>query len=148
MKRVLIALAACAPLAAHADPVQIKFANAGQPGAASVPIAQTPFAEAVTKDSDGAVEVKLYPGTTIAANNNVIDRLRNGVIEIGTGLVGFYPDQMPRTTVAMLPFESTNAHEASVALMKLHEAGLLEAELGEYKVLALSLYANMSVHTK
>jgi len=148
MKRTLIGLLVALPLAAQAEPVQLKFGNAGTPAALSIPIAQTPFAEAVTKDSDGAVEVKLYPGTAIAANNNVIDRLRNGVIEIGTGLVGFYPDQMPRTTVAMLPFESTNAHEASVALMKLHEAGLLEAELGEYKVLALSLYANMSVHTK
>ena len=145
---IAAALFALAAAPAAAEPVVLKFGNAGAPAALSVPLAQTPFAEAVTKDSDGAVEVKLFPGTTLATNNKVIDRLKNGVIEIGTGLVGFYPDQMPRTTVAMLPFESTNPHEAGVALMKLHEAGLLEPELHEYKVLALALYANMSVHAK
>ena len=99
---------AAAPVAA--EPVLLKFGNAGAPASLSFTLAQTAFAEAVTKDADGALEVKLYPGPSLATNSNVIDRLKNGVIEIGTGLVGFYPDQLLRTSVAMLPFESTNAH--------------------------------------
>src|SRR6185295_1049197 len=94
MKRALVGLLIALPLAAQAEPVQLKFANAGSPGAASIPLAQTPFAEGVTKDSDGTLDVKLYVGPTLANNANVLDRLRNGVVEIGTGLVGFYPDQM------------------------------------------------------
>ena len=149
MKRILIAaLAIVAPVAASAEPTTLKFGNAGIPTALSVSLAQTPFADAVTKDSDGTLEVKLFVGPTLADNNNVIDRLRDGVIEIGTGLVGLYPALFPRTTVAMLPFESSNAYEAGVALMRLDQAGVLDPELHDYKVLELGLYANMSVHAK
>ena len=136
------------PLAAQADPIQLKHGNAGIPQNLSFTMAVTPFAERVTAASEGTLEVKLFPGQSLAGQNNVIDRLRNGVIEIGTGLIGLYPQLFPRTTVAMLPFESTNPHEAGVALMRLHEKGLLDAEFGEYKLLELGLYANMSVHTK
>jgi len=149
MKGIFIAaIAIVAPLTANAEPQLLKFGNAGIPMALSVGMAQTPFADAVTKDSDGTLEVKLFVGPTLADNNNVIDRLRDGVIEIGTGLVGLYPALFPRTTVAMLPFESTNSYEAGVALMRLNAAGVLDPEMHDYKVLELGLYANMSVHTK
>ena len=148
MKSIVIVLAILVPLTAKAEPTLLKFGNAGVPSALSVSMAQTPFAESVTKDSDGTLEVKLFLGPTLADNNNVIDRLKDGVIEIGTGLVGLYPALFPRTTVAMLPFESTNAHEAGVALMRLAQSGVLDAEMHDYKVLELGLYANMSVHAK
>ena len=142
------ALAIAVPLTAHADPKTLRFGNAGIPNALYVPMAETPFADAVAKDSDGTLEVKLFLGPTIADNNNVIDRLKDGVIEIGTGLVGLYPALFPRTTVAMLPFESSNSNEAGIALMRLYQSGILDAEFHDYKVLELGLYANMSVHTK
>jgi len=144
---VALGLAAGAPGAA-AEPVQIKVGNAGIPQNLSYIMAVTPFAANVTAASDGAIEVKLFPGQALASHNNVSDRLRNNVIEAGTGLIGLYPQLFPRTTVAMLPYESTNPREAGIALMRLSEKGLLDAELGEYKVLELGLYANMSVHTK
>jgi TRAP-type transport system periplasmic protein len=149
MKRMIFAaLAIALPLTANAEPTTLRFGNAGVPMALSVGMAQTPFADAVTKDSDGTLDVKMFVGPTLADNNNVIDRLRDGVIEIGTGLVGLFPALFPRTTVAMLPFESTNAHEAGVALMRLSQSGILDPELHDYKVLELGLYANMSVHAK
>jgi TRAP-type C4-dicarboxylate transport system substrate-binding protein len=142
------AVAAALPIAAHADPIQLKIGNAGIPNNLSYTMAVVPFTENVTKASDGTIEVKPFPGQSLAGQNNVIDRLRNNVIEMGTGLIGLYPQLFPRTTVAMLPFESTNPREAGIALMKIHEQGLLDAELGDYKVVELGLYANMSVHTK
>ncbi len=142
------ALAIAMPLTAHADPKLLRFGNAGIPNALYVGMAETPFADAVTKDSGGTLEVKLFLGPTIADNNNVIDRLKDGVIEIGTGLVGLFPSLFPRTSVAMLPFESTNSHDAGIALMRLAQSGLLDPELHDYKVLELGLYANMSVHSK
>jgi len=143
-----VAVAAALPIAVHAEPVQIKIGNAGIPNNLSYTMAVVPFTENVTKASDGTIEVKPFPGQSLAGQNNVIDRLRNNVIEMGTGLIGLYPQLFPRTTVAMLPFESTNPREAGIALMKIHEQGLLDAELGDYKVVELGLYANMSVHTK
>jgi TRAP-type transport system periplasmic protein len=144
----IAALATALSLTAHADPKQLKFGNAGIQQALYVPMAEQPFADAVTKDSDGTLDVKLFLGPTIADNNNVIDRLKDGVIEIGTGLVGLYPALFPRTTVAMLPFESSNSNEAGIALMRLYQSGILDAEFHDYKVLELGLYANMSVHSK
>ena len=57
MKGIFIALAIIAPLAANAEPTTLKFGNAGIPMALSVGMAQTPFADAVTKDSDGTLDV-------------------------------------------------------------------------------------------
>lgn len=145
---IAAALAIALPMAANADPTVLRFGNAGVPTSLSVGMAQTPFAEAVTKDSGGTLDVKVFIGPTLADNNNVIDRLHDGVIEIGTGLVGLYPALFPRTTVAMLPFESTNAYEAGVAMMHLAQSGILDPEMHDYKVLELGLYANMSVHAK
>jgi TRAP-type C4-dicarboxylate transport system substrate-binding protein len=145
---IAAAVAVALPIAAQADPIPIKIGNAGIPQNLSYTMAVVPFTENVTKASEGTLAVTPFPGQALAGQNNVIDRLRNGVIEMGTGLVGLYPQNFPRTTVAMLPFESTNAREAGIALMKIHEKGLLDAELGEYKVMELGLYANMSVHTK
>ena len=92
--------------------------------------------------------MKLFPGPSLASHNNVIDRLQNGVCEIGFGLIGLYPTTFPRISVAMLPFETRNAHEAGVALWRLAEKGVFDAELTQFRVLSLPVYANMSVHTK
>jgi TRAP-type C4-dicarboxylate transport system substrate-binding protein len=58
MKRTTLAamLAISAtPVAAQTEPMVLKFGNAGAPASLSFTVAQTAFAEAVTKDSDGAL---------------------------------------------------------------------------------------------
>ena len=145
---IAAALAAEAQSAKAADPIQLKYGNAGTPGGISYVIAVEHFAAAVNKDSDGTVEVKLYPGPSLASHTNVIDRLQNDVAQIGFGAIGLYPQLFPKTTVAMLPFESRNGVEATMALWRLYAQGAFGDELAGWKVLALPVYANMSVHTR
>jgi len=136
------------PLSVQAEPIQLKYGNAGTPGGTSYVIAVEPFARAVNEDSSGTVEVKLYPGPSLASHTNVIDRLQNDVAQIGFGAIGLYPQLFPKTTVAMLPFESRDGMEATVALWRMYAKGAFGDELAGWKVLALPVYANMSVHTK
>ena len=59
-------------------------------------MAVTPFAERVTAASEGTIEVKLFPGMGLAQPQNVLDRVQNGVAEMGYMLVGFYPTVPPQ----------------------------------------------------
>ena len=143
-----LAVAGAAASAASAETMQLKYAYPGAPTALIYTHATVPWAEQVTKESEGAIEVKLFPGTTLASQQNVYDRVLNGVAEMGHMLVGFYPQQFPRSTVAMLPFESRNPHEAAVANWRLYEKGLFDAEFTKVMALALPVFTNMSIHSR
>ena len=140
--------AAAASGAASAQPMQIKYAYPGAPQALMYSQAMVPWAEEVTKASDGTIEVKIFPGQSIATPQNVLDRLLNGVAEMCYVLVGLYPQQFPRSTVAMLPYEARNPMEATLANWRLYEKGLFDAEMEKFKPLALPVFTNMTLHTK
>lgn len=132
----------------RSEPIQLKYAYAGSPASLAYTEAVVPFAEQITRAADGAIEVKLFPGNALASAQNVYDRLLNGVFEMCYGILGFYQEQFPKATVAMLPFESGNAHEAGLALWRLHERGVMGDEMAAVKVLALPVFTNMSIHAR
>ncbi len=151
--RVLAAALAAAALAlpaarpAAADPVQLKYAYPGAPQAEIYSNGIVPWAKEVEKASGGAVEIKLFPGMALASPFNVYDRVINGVADFGFLLLGLYPQQFPRATVAMLPYAASNPHEAAVAMWRVYEKGLFGDELSKIKPIALFAFTNMSVHT-
>jgi TRAP-type C4-dicarboxylate transport system substrate-binding protein len=146
--RALIAVLACLPLAAQAEPMQLKFAFPGAPQAPIYTQGVVPWSEEVTKASDGTLEVKLFPGMGLATPVNVYDRVLNGVADFGYALAGLYPQQFPRTSVANLPFETRSGGEAAVALWRVYESGLLAPEYTALKPVAFSAFANVSLHSR
>jgi TRAP-type C4-dicarboxylate transport system substrate-binding protein len=133
---------------ASAEPLLVKYAFPGAPQALMYPQAMVPWAEQVTKESDGTIEVRLYPGMTLANPQNVYDRVLNGVAEMAYMLVGMFPDQFRKSTVAMMPYESRNPQEAALANWRLYEKGVFGDEFAKFKVLALPVFTNMTVHSK
>ena len=142
------AIAVLAPLAASAEPIELKYAYPGAPQAFIYTEAMVPWAAQVTKESGGTIEVKLFVGMSLAAPNNVLDRILNGVAQMGYMLVGLYPQQFPRSTVAMLPYESRNPQEAALANWRLYEKGVFGDEFQKVMPLAMPVFTNMSVHSK
>src|SRR4029078_6054722 len=90
----------------------------------------TPWSEEIQKPSGGAVEVKIFPGGSIADFNKVYDRVLNGVADIGYGIFGRVSTKSPRAMVASLPFEPTSVVEAALALWRLYDTGVIADELG------------------
>jgi TRAP-type C4-dicarboxylate transport system substrate-binding protein len=148
MQLATAALAAALASAASAEPAQLKYAFPGAPQALIYTQAMVPWAEQVTKESEGTIEVKLFPGMNLASPSNVLDRILNGVAEMGYMLVGFFPDQFRRSTVAMLPYESRTPQEAALANWRLYEKGVFADEFARVMPLALPVFTNMSIHSK
>jgi TRAP-type C4-dicarboxylate transport system substrate-binding protein len=106
------------------------------------------WADEVTKASDGTIEVKGFPGSVLGSLQVIYDRVVNGVVEVAFCTVGPIVTQFPKTTIAALPFETTNGREGSLALWGLYERGLLADEFARVRPVAIGAFANVSIHSR
>ena len=149
MRTLAAALGVAALVApACAEPIELKYAFPGAPQALIYTQAMVPWTEQVKQSSGGELEIKLFPGMNLAAPNNVLDRILNGVADMGYMLVGLYADQFRRSTVAMMPYESRTPQEAALANWRLYEKGLFGDEFAKVMPLAMPVFTNMSIHSK
>ena len=132
---------------ASADPVQLKFGFPSPPTSWTNTLGATPWIKQVEGDAPGAVEIKLFPGGSIATFRTVYDRLLNGVVDIAFGTFGEVGDQYPRTSVWSLPFEADRASIAGLAGWRLLESGVIAEEYGKIKPLAVFGFGTAGIHT-
>ncbi len=120
-----------------ADKVTLRFASTTVPTSKVNVWGVAPWIKDVEKASDGTLEIKLFTGNSIATVSNVYDRTIAGVADMSFGIFGPFYDIFPQVFVAGLPFEASNCTEASVALAKLYDRGLISGEFSKVKVLSL-----------
>jgi TRAP-type C4-dicarboxylate transport system substrate-binding protein len=148
VKVSIFAAALLASAAAQAEPVPLKFAFPSPPSSYLNTMAATPWLESVNKDSDGTLDIKLFPSTSIANTSNVYDRLLNGVADIGRGVFFNLVSSFPRTNVTALPFEGDDCIETSIALWRLYAKGVLAGDdYDKVKPLALFVYPQSNINT-
>lgn len=117
---------------------------------ASAAPAPTPFhaavlegwAQRVTEASNGTIEVQLVTGGTLAVHGQVLERVQNGVIQIGWDVQGYYPGLFPLTEVAALPFGFETAEAGTIALNALYHDGTIAGEYEGVHVLNLFTFPN------
>lgn len=105
-----------------------------------------PWAEAVEKSSNGALKIDVRNGYAIASLNNSLDRLNDDVVQITGVFHGSWPGRFPLSEVAGLPFMTTKAEDAGVALWRLYKTGLLDSELKDFVPLAMTTYGFSGLH--
>jgi len=132
--------------AGRAEPVQLKFAFMPPPQSPYMPMAITPWSEAVQKASQGGVEIKMFFGPQLATYNNVLDRLTNGVVEVAYGIFGNLGIQFPKMNVSVLPFEADDAETPSVVLWRLYQRGLIADGLDVIRPLAIFVFPYSGLH--
>jgi TRAP-type C4-dicarboxylate transport system substrate-binding protein len=143
----LTALAALVPLSAKAaDPILIKYAFPAPPGSYINAGGVEPWSKEVMAAADGTIEIKLYPGGSIANFSNAYDRVVNGVAEAAFGTVGSISGMFHRTNVSQLPGLTEDPVEASTALQRLQTKGTFGDEWGAVKVLTLFTVPGTGVH--
>ena len=145
---VALALTTNAPIAHAADPILLKYGDPGPPTASIHTRVIDPWSKKVTKESAGTLNVEVFQGQSLVSMRNAYDRVLNGVADFAFCIVGPISTQVPRTTVATLPFEAESAHEAGLALERLNEKGVLGDEWSKVKPIAFGVFANMSFHSK
>ena len=134
--------------AASAEPVSLRFGWAGTPTANMHVHGIAPWAETVMKESQGTLDIKVFPGSTLGSLQVIYDRVTNGAVDIGFITVGPIVTNFPKSTVLTLPLEVNSSLEGSLAMWKLHERGVIADEYAALKPLAMFTFANLSLHSK
>ncbi len=140
---MLLALSAASRAA---GPVSLKFAFPAPAGTDSYKIAMS-WKDDVEKAAGGTLKIQVFPGDTIATTRNVLDRVLNGVADIGFGIFGPYSRQVPQTSVVELPFACKDSAECSVALWRLNAAGITSKEYAAFHPLALFCFTGASLQS-
>jgi TRAP-type C4-dicarboxylate transport system substrate-binding protein len=147
--RVLAAVALCIaaiPFARAAEPVALKFAWPAPPKSDSAELAFA-WKDRVLAAAKGQLTIQVYPEGTIAKTVNVLDRVMNGVADIGFGIMGPYSRQFPQAFVVQLPFVCENSAECSTALWRLYANGTIADEFKDVHPLALFNFTAASLHS-
>ena len=96
-----------------------------------------PWAEKVTKASAGKIKIDLYPTMQLGGTPpQLVDQVRDGVVDLTFTLPGYTADRFPRTEVFEVPFLHTHAAATAQALQDYFDKYLKE-EYAAYKVILL-----------
>ncbi|MBN9673783.1 TRAP transporter substrate-binding protein [Roseibium aggregatum] len=106
-----------------------------------------PWARQVEENSGGKVAIEIYPAMTLGGRPpELINQVRDGVVDLIWTVNGYTPGLFPRTEVFELPGVHTNdAAATNQALMELYETDLK----GDYKgveVMFLHVHAGQGIH--
>ena len=143
---LLAASTALAPLAATAEPERLMF------GTGNIPIHPLnlrvilPWAEKVTAEGEGAIELVVRHGQMLVNNENYVDRVTDDVVQIAWGLLALQPGRFPRALVSSVPFIEASAEATAIAFCTLYEEGAFDSELAEFKPLFFVPFPQSSVH--
>ena len=140
------ALLFASPLAA--EPVTLKLNSPAPPWSYVNREVLTPWAEAVSADSDGTLKIQTFYGGTLGSFANTYDRVVDQVVDIGFILTAFAAGKIKQQDVAALPFEAENAILASTALWNIYQKGLTNKELDAVKPLGLWTFPNAAFHSR
>lgn len=125
--RVLgIALGVVIATHAQAEPIVLKFGSTAPPRAHLNNQIYAPWAERVTKASEGTLKVEFIPGSVLGSDGQMVERVKQGVADIGFDLQAYYPGKYPLTEVVSLPFVWDKSSNASVALWRLVKRGVIK----------------------
>lgn len=108
-----------------------------------------PWAKQVEENSGGKVHIELYPAMTLGGRPpELINQVRDGVVDLVWTVNGYTPGLFPRTEVFELPGIHTNDPAATnLALADLYESDLKEEYKG-VEVMFLHVHAGQAIHMR
>jgi TRAP-type C4-dicarboxylate transport system substrate-binding protein len=143
-----LALAALSAGPLAAEPITLKLNSPAPPWSYLNIEIFTPWAEAVTADSDGTLKIQTFFGGTLGNFGNTYDRVTDQVIDIGFILFAGAAGKFKLQDVAGLPFETPSATVASVALWNIFENGVTAKEFDAVRPLGLWTFPNAAIHSR
>lgn len=106
--------------------------------------------EAVETQSDGRIEVKLYPAMQLGGKApNLVDQVKDGFVDVVWTLPGYTPGRFPAISVFELPFMVSNAESTSQALQAYYESTpAVQKEFESVHPLFFFTHDRGAIHTK
>ena len=108
----------------------------------------TGWAEAVKKDSDGELDVTIFPAQTLGKAPAGYDNAKNGIADVAWTIQGYTAGRFPLTQLIELPGLFETAEVGSCALQMLYNSGALDAEYTETVPVFLHVHAPGHIHSK
>ncbi len=126
------------PGVVKAETIELKFAQPFSPKHTMQTKVFEPWAEKISKMTNGKVKVTFFPGGALGKTPDHYALAEKGIADIIYVLQDYTPGRFPMTSVFELPFMGTSAQKTSVAMWKVYEQfPEFQKEYGKVKVLAL-----------
>lgn len=105
-----------------------------------------PWSEKVEKESGGKIKIQLFPTMQLGGTPpQLVDQVRDGVVDFTFTLPGYTADRFPRTEVFEVPFLHTNALASAQAMQDYYDKYLQE-EYKDYHVILLYTHDGAAIH--
>jgi len=105
-----------------------------------------PFAEAVNKESNGAVQIKIYPGGALGNPKNMVNSIKKGIADIGFVIPSYVPGIFKRSGVFEMPFIFDSPQHVTEVMYDLYDE-YFAADYKGFKVLWFLSSPLSQVHT-
>lgn len=135
-------------LAAAQQPITLRLATFGPPTSYFYVDTILPWAEAVSKDSQGTIEIKHFGGGVLANAGNMLDSVMTGAADIGWGVQSANPAKFVKSSIVGLPFAYATGEEGATALWRLHDKGMIASDYSDLKVLGFTAFVGGDIMTK
>ena len=142
-----IGLAACAA-GAQAQQITLKLHHLLPAVAPAHSRMLAPWAADVEKASGGKVKIELFPNMTLGGKPpELINQVRDGVVDIVWTVNGYTPNLFPRSEVFELPFIHTNNVTATnLAMRDMFLGGDIAEDFKDVQVMFLHVHAGQAIH--
>ena len=105
------------------------------------------WAEAIETQSNGRIEVEMYPSSTLAKPPALYDAAKNRIADVVVTVQGYTANRFPLTQVVELPGIVNSAAQGSCILQSIYDEGFLDKEYRETKPLFLFTHGPGGIHT-
>ena len=144
---VVAAVAAAAPAAAQ--DITLRLQTFVPPVANPPKTFLIPWIEKVNKAANGRMKVQGYWSMQLGGKApQLLDQVRDGVVDIVWTLPGFTPGRMPRVEPFELPFVHKDPLSTTLALQDFQQKYLLDTDLKDYHPILLHVHAGFLFQTK
>ncbi|SDK38130.1 TRAP transporter substrate-binding protein [Billgrantia gudaonensis] len=146
LRSLLAACAAGLVVSAHAE--TLRMTHLWPAGSAVNQEIYRAWAERVEQDSEGQLEVEIYPSQTLSKADQAYDATVNGIADIAVTLQGYTAGRFPLTEIVQLPGIVNSASQGACILQTLFEEGDIAGEYDDTRVLFLFTTGPAYLHTR
>lgn len=144
---VAFAMLICVNTAESKD-IELKFATPFSPKHTMQVKVFEPWAEKISKETNGQVKVTFFPGGALGKPSDLYDLAEKGIADIIYILHDYTPGRFPMTETFSLPFMTPTATKTSRAMWKTYEKfPEFQKEYDKVKLLALFCHPGGHFHT-
>ncbi len=145
----IVAATALVPQTASSQEVTLRLQTFVPPVANPPKTFLIPWIEKVNKAANGKMKVQGFWSMQLGGKApQLLDQVRDGVIDIAWTLPGFTPGRMPRVEPFELPFVHKDPLSTTLALQDFQAKYLNDTDLKDYKPILLHVHAGFLFQTK